>query len=154
MAIIKAFAGFRPKAEKAKDVASRPYDVLNSQEARDEVKGNPDSFLYVVKPEIDLPEDINPYDDKVYEKGRDNFSRLVESGAFFQDEQECLYIYRQEMDGKFQSGILAAAAVSDYLDGVIKKHELTRPVKEEGRQKKQVLHSYLKPVRAFSYPLL
>ncbi|MEO1212452.1 MAG: DUF1015 family protein [Bacteroidota bacterium] len=152
MAIIKAFAGFRPKAEKAKDVASRPYDVLNSQEARDEVKGNPDSFLYVVKPEIDLPEDINPYDDKVYEKGRDNFSRLVESGAFFQDEQECLYIYRQEMDGKFQSGILAAAAVSDYLDGVIKKHELTRPVKEEDRKKHvRVSGMNAEPV-FFAYP--
>ena len=152
MAIIKAFAGFRPKAEKAKNVASRPYDVLNSREAREEVKGNPDSFLYVVKPEIDLPEDINPYDDKVYEKGRDNFSRLVESGAFFQDEEDCLYIYRQEMNGKFQSGILAAAAVSDYMDGVIKKHELTRPVKEEDRKKHvRVSGMNAEPV-FFAYP--
>lgn len=152
MAIIKAFQGYRPQAEKAKEVASRPYDVLNSSEAREEVKGNSHSFLHVVKPEIDLPLEINPYDDQVYEKGRSNFEKLVEEGVFFQDKQDCLYIYRQEMNGKYQSGILAAAAVSDYVDGVIKKHELTRPVKEEDRKKHvRVSGMNAEPV-FFAYP--
>ncbi|MEZ4775535.1 MAG: DUF1015 family protein [Bacteroidia bacterium] len=134
MAIIKPFKGFRPVPEKARAVASRPYDVLNSEEAREEVQGNPDSFLYVVKPEIDLPPEMDHYAMEVYEKGRDNFLNLVSRGTFFQDEAECLYIYRQMMDGQYQSGIVAAAAVKDYLDGVIKKHELTRPDKEEDRK--------------------
>ncbi|MEM6800961.1 MAG: DUF1015 family protein [Bacteroidota bacterium] len=152
MAKIKAFPGFRPKADKAKSVASRPYDVLNSAEAREEVKGNPDSFLYVVKPEIDLPLDVNPYDDQVYAKGKANFEKLLASGAFFQDETDCLYVYRQEMNGKFQSGLLAAAAVSDYLEGIIKKHELTRPDKEEDRKKHvRVSGMNAEPV-FFAYP--
>lgn len=152
MAIIKAFQGFRPQSDKAKAVASRPYDVLNSAEAREEVKGNPHSFLHVVKPEIDLPKETNPYADAVYEKGRSNFQQLVEDGVFFQDKKDCLYIYRQEMDGKYQSGILAAAAVSDYVNGVIKKHELTRPDKEEDRKKHvRVSGMNAEPV-FFAYP--
>lgn len=152
MAIIKAFKGFRPVPEKAKAVASRPYDVLNSEEAREEVKGNPDSFLYVVKPEIDLPEDVDHYSMEVYEKGRDNFKKLVETGTFFQDEGDCLYIYRQMMDGQYQSGIVAAAAVEDYLNGVIKKHELTRPDKEEDRKNHvRVSNMNAEPV-FFAYP--
>ena len=109
MAIIKAFRAFRPLADKVKAVASRPYDVLNSAEARVEAEGNPYSFLHVVKPEIDLPEDLNPYDASVYQTGRDNFKKFVESGLFFQDKKDCLYIYRQEMNGHLQSGIVAAS---------------------------------------------
>ncbi|MDX2247222.1 MAG: DUF1015 family protein [Bacteroidia bacterium] len=134
MAIIKPFKGFRPLPAKARAVASRPYDVLNSDEAREEVRDNPDSFLYVVKPEIDLPPETDHYSMTVYEKGRDNFRKMVTQGTFFQDETECLYIYRQMMYGQYQSGIVAAAAVKDYLEGVIKKHELTRPDKEEDRK--------------------
>ncbi|WNJ19807.1 DUF1015 family protein [Pontibacter sp. G13] len=152
MAVIKAFRGYRPLAERAKAVASRPYDVLNSQEARAEAAGNPDSFLHVVKPEIDLPEGHPPYDQAVYEKGRDNFRRMIEEGLFSQDERPSLYIYRQEMDGQGQSGLLAAAAVQDYVDGVIKKHELTRPDKEADRKNHvRVSRMNAEPV-FFTYP--
>ncbi|MCB0838350.1 MAG: DUF1015 domain-containing protein [Bacteroidetes bacterium] len=152
MAIIKPFKGYRPIAEKAKAVASRPYDVLNSEEAREEVKGNPDSFLYVVKPEIDLPPETDHYAMEVYEKGRDNFQALVDKGTFFQDDKDCLYIYRQEMNGRRQTGIMAAAAVSDYMNGIIKKHELTRPDKEEDRKNHvRVSRMNAEPV-FFAYP--
>lgn len=152
MAILKPFKGFRPVAEKAKAVASRPYDVLNSDEAREEVKGNPDSFLYVVKPEIDLPEDIDHYAPEVYQKARENFEKLVDRGAFSQDKTDCLYIYRQEMDGQFQTGIVGCAAVEDYLNDIIKKHELTRPDKEEDRKNHvRVANMNAEPV-FFAYP--
>ena len=152
MAIIKPFKGYRPIAEKAKAVASRPYDVLNSEEAREEVKGNPDSFLYVVKPEIDLPPETDHYAMEVYEKGRDNFQALVDKGTFLQDDKDCLYIYRQEMNGRRQTGIMAAAAVSDYMNGIIKKHELTRPDKEEDRKNHvRVSRMNAEPV-FFAYP--
>ena len=152
MAIIKAFKGWRPVPEKAGQVASRPYDVLNSEEAREEAKGNPWSFLHVVKPEIDLPEDIDHYSPEVYEKGRDNFQQLVKDGIFSQDPTDCLYIYAQEMDGQKQYGIVAAASVDDYLNDVIKKHELTRPVKEEDRKTHvRVANMNAEPV-FFAYP--
>ena len=152
MAILKPFKGFRPVANKAKAVASRPYDVLDSDEAREEVKGNPDSFLYVVKPEIDLPEDIDHYAPEVYQKAKDNFEKLVASGAFFQDKTDCLYIYRQEMDNQYQTGIVGCAAVEDYLNDIIKKHELTRPDKEEDRKNHvRVANMNAEPV-FFAYP--
>lgn len=152
MAIIKAFKGWRPISEKVKEVASRPYDVLNSEEAREEAKGNPLSFLRVVKPEIDLPVDMDHYAQEVYEKGRDNFEQLVKDGVFFQDTSDCLYIYAQEMDGQKQFGIVAAASVDDYLNDVIKKHELTRPVKEEDRKNHvRVSNMNAEPV-FFAYP--
>ncbi|MCI4666566.1 MAG: DUF1015 family protein [Bacteroidia bacterium] len=134
MAIIKAFKAFRPLPEKAKEVASRPYDVLNTQEAKVEADGNDLSFLHIVKPEIDFPADQDPYAPEVYQKGKSNFADLIQSGVFFQDEKPAIYIYRLEMGEVQQSGIVAAAAVSDYFDNVIKKHELTRPVKEEDRK--------------------
>jgi uncharacterized protein (DUF1015 family) len=133
MAIIKAFKGFRPRKEYVDRIASRPYDVLNSDEAREEVKGNPYSFLHVVKPEVDLPEDINLYSDEVYAKGKENLERLIGEGMFVQDEKPSIYIYAQTMNGKTQYGIVACAAVQDYMNDVIKKHELTRPDKEEDR---------------------
>lgn len=152
MAIIKAFKGWRPVSGKVSQVASRPYDVLNSAEAKAEATGNAWSFLRVVKPEIDLPEDTDHYSPQVYEKGRDNFQQLIKDGIFFQDESECLYIYAQEMHGQKQYGIVAAASVDDYLNDVIKKHELTRPVKEEDRKNHvRVSNMNAEPV-FFAYP--
>lgn len=131
---IKPFKGFRPVESKAKDVASRPYDVLDSDEAREEAKGNPYSFLNVVKPEITLPPDTDHYSMQVYEAGRNNFQKLVQDGIFVQDKEECLYIYELVMDGRSQNGIVACASVEDYMQGHIKKHELTRPDKETDRK--------------------
>ena len=131
---IKPFKGFRPVADKAKAVASRPYDVLNSEEALEEAKGNPFSFLNVVKPEITLPPETDHYSPFVYEAGRNNFQKLVRDGVFIQDHEECLYIYELVMDGRSQNGIVACASVQDYMDGHIKKHELTRPDKELDRK--------------------
>ena len=132
--IIKPFRAFRPVAEKAALVASRPYDVLSSEEARLEARGNEDSFLNVVKPEITLPEGSDQYSEEVYETGKRNFEKLLERGVFFQDEKPCLYIYELIMDGRSQTGIVACAAVQDYMNNRIKKHELTRPVKENDRK--------------------
>lgn len=132
--IIKPFRGFRPVPEKAKDVASRPYDVLDSDEAAAEAQGNPWSFLRVVKPEITLPADTDHYSPAVYAAGRNNFKALVDQGVFAQDQSDCLYIYELTMNGKSQTGIVGAAAVQDYLDGKIRKHELTRPDKEADRK--------------------
>lgn len=131
---IKAFKGFRPIESKVKEVASRPYDVLDSDEAREEAKGNPWSFLNVVKPEITLPPDTDHYSMKVYQAGKDNFEKLVNEGVFKQDKEDCLYIYELIMDGRSQNGIVACASVEDYMQGHIKKHELTRPDKEADRK--------------------
>src|SRR5690606_29793429 len=110
---IKPFRGLRPVADKAKLVASRPYDVLDSDEARKEADGNPYSFLNVVKPEITLPHDVDHYSTAVYEAGKNNFQKLVDTGVFFQDKEDCLYIYELIMDGRSQNGIVACAAVED-----------------------------------------
>ena len=154
MAILKAFKGIRPLKEKVKNIASKPYDVLNKAEAREEAKGNDYSFLHVVKPEIDLPDDIDPYSDQVYRKGKENFENMLENGVFRQDEKDYLYIYAQTMNNKTQYGIVGCAGVEDYLNDVIKKHELTRPDKEEDRMN-HVRTSNLnyEPV-FFSYPAI
>lgn len=131
---IRPFKGFRPVADKAKAVASRPYDVLNSEEALEEAKGNPFSFLNVVKPEITLPIETDHYSAAVYEAGRNNFQQMVRDGVFIQDQEDCLYIYELVMDGRSQNGIVACASVDDYMEGHIKKHELTRPDKETDRK--------------------
>jgi uncharacterized protein (DUF1015 family) len=131
---IKPFKGLRPVPEKAAMVASRPYDVLDSDEARREAEGNPYSFLNVVKPEITLPAGTDPFAGEVYEAGRDNFRKLLEEGVFFQDRHDCLYIYELVMGGHTQTGIVACAWVEDYLQGRIRKHELTRPDKEADRK--------------------
>lgn len=154
MAKIKAFKGWRPTKGKVHLVASRPYDVLNTEEARIEVAGNPDSFLHVVKPEIDFQVDQDPYAPEVYNKGKENFETLVKEGVFFQDEKDCIYIYRLTMNGKSQAGIVAAAAIDDYFRNVIKKHELTRPDKEEDRKKHvRVSEINAEPV-FFAYPAM
>ncbi len=149
---IKPFKGFRPVEDKVKAVASRPYDVLNSEEAREEAKGNPWSFLNVVKPEITLPLETDHYSMAVYEAGRNNFQKLVKEGVFIQDKEECLYIYELIMDGRPQNGIVACASVEDYMEGRIKKHELTRPDKETDRKNHvRVSMMHAEPV-FFAYP--
>lgn len=133
MSIFKPFKGFRPKKEYVDKIASRPYDVLNSVEARVEVEGNPYSFLHVVKPEVDLPEGVDLYSDEVYNKAKSNLEKLIKDGMFVQDEKANFYVYRQTMFGKTQYGIVGCSGVEDYLNNIIKKHELTRPDKEEDR---------------------
>lgn len=152
MAILKAFKALRPPVAIAKDLASRPYDVLNSSEAREEAEGNPHSLLHIIKPEIDLPEDVDVHSQSVYDKAVENFRRFMAEGWLVQDEEAHLYIYAQTMNGKTQYGIVGCAAVEDYLSGVIKKHELTRPDKEEDRMKHVRINSAnMEPV-FFSYP--
>ncbi|MFH1957222.1 MAG: DUF1015 family protein [bacterium] len=133
MAIIKAFAGYRPKKEMAARVASPPYDVLNSEEARETAKGNGISFLHVVKPEIDLPEGTALYSDEVYKKGAENLKRLIDNKILVKDEKPALYIYSQRMGGHFQTGIVALASAEEYIAGKIKKHEHTKPDKVRDR---------------------
>jgi uncharacterized protein (DUF1015 family) len=134
MATLKAFKGIRPVKDKVSLVASRPYDVMTSEEAKTEAGDNIYSFLHVVKPEIDLPEDLDHYSPLVYQKAKDNFAKLLKDGIFFQDQEECLYIYQLTMNGRKQTGIVGCASVVDYFNNVIKKHELTRPDKEEDRK--------------------
>ncbi len=130
---MKPFKGLRPDVKLAEKVASRPYDVLNSAEAKKEAEGNPYSFYHVNKPEIDLPESVDIHSPEVYEKARDNFNKMVEDGVFIQEDKPAFYIYAQTMWGKTQYGLVGAAAVEDYMNNIIKKHELTRPDKEEDR---------------------
>ena len=152
MPIIRAFKGWRPQASLAKAVASPPYDVISSEEARVLSEGNAFSFLHVIKPEIDLPADHDPYSPAVYEKGVENFQQLIQDGHFSQDEEASIYLYQLQMGEHIQTGILALAAIEDYFSGKIKIHELTRPVKEEDRKnhvRKGQMHA--EPV-FFAYP--
>lgn len=135
MAILKAFKGIRPVADKSRLIASRPYDVLNRKEALLEAGDNKYSFLHIIKPEIDLPDSVDEHDAKVYQKGKENFIKLLDDGIMVTDKDECLYIYAQTMGARTQYGIVGCAAVEDYLNNVILKHELTRPDKEEDRKK-------------------
>ena len=152
MAILKAFKGIRPVKDKVKQIASRPYDVLNSEEARIEADGNEYSFLHIVKPEIDLPPEVDHYSPQVYEKGKENFAKMVKNGLYFQDEKNCLYIYAQTMNGKRQIGLVGCAGVEDYMNNIIKKHELTRADKEEDRKNHiRVSNMNAEPV-FFAYP--
>ena len=133
MAVVKAFKGIRPVKELASKIAALPYDVMSSEEAREMVIGNPHSFLHVDRPEIDLDPSIDIHDPKVYEKARENLDRMISDGEYIQDEQPCLYIYRQIMNGRSQTGIVFCASIDDYMNNVIKKHEFTRADKEEDR---------------------
>lgn len=152
MATLKAFKGLRPPKKIVSDLASRPYDVLNSTEAREEAKGNPYSLLHIIKPEIDLPEGVSLYSQPVYEKAKENFNRFKQKGWLVPDKEEHLYIYAQTMFGKTQYGIVGCASVDDYLNNVIKKHELTRHDKEEDRMKHvRITNANMEPV-FFSYP--
>ena len=135
MSIIKPFKGLRPRKDMAAKVASPPYDVLNSKEAREMAKDNPYSFLHVVKPEIDLPEGTDLYSEQVYRKGAENLKKLIDEGVLVQDATPCFYVYRQIMGNHIQTGLVAGASVEEYQQGLIKKHELTRADKEEDRVK-------------------
>ncbi|MCX6240713.1 MAG: DUF1015 family protein [Bacteroidetes bacterium] len=152
MAILKAFKGLRPPVEIVKDLASRPYDVLNSDEAREEAKGNPYSLLHIIKPEIDLPYGLDIHTRPVYEMARENFIMFKSNGWLKPDTKENLYIYAQTMNGKTQYGIVGCAGVTDYMNGVIRKHELTRKDKEEDRMKHvRITNANMEPV-FFTYP--
>jgi uncharacterized protein (DUF1015 family) len=130
---IRPFRGLRPRADLVAKVASPPYDVLNSAEARVMAAGNPHSFLHVNKAEIDLPEDADVHGDAVYDKSAENFRRMIDEGIFVRDAAECYYIYRLRMGEHVQHGIVAGFSVQEYEDGLIKKHELTRREKEDDR---------------------
>ena len=131
--LIRPFAGLRPVAGRAADVAAPPYDVLNSAEARERAKGKPYSFLHISKPEIDLPEDTHPYDATVYAKAADNLAKLRREGVLVQDDRPCYYVYQLQMGAHVQTGLVAAASVADYDTNRIRKHEFTRPDKEDDR---------------------
>ena len=133
MAIIRPFKAIRPTKELAERIAALPYDVMNSDEAREMVKDNPYSFLHVDKAEVDLPKEIDAYDDKVYEKAKENLDKMIDGGLYIEDEKPNYYIYRQVMKGRSQTGLVACASIDDYNNNVIKKHELTREEKEIDR---------------------
>lgn len=135
MAKVKPFKGLRPPKEMVEEVVSRPYDVLNSEEARKEAEGNEKSLYHIIKPEIDFEPGTDEHDPRVYEKAAANFQMFQDKGWLVQDEKEKYYIYAQTMDGRTQYGFVVAAWVDDYMEGRIKKHELTRRDKEEDRMK-------------------
>lgn len=133
MAVIKAFKGVRPVPEFAEKVAALPYDVMNSEEAREMVKGNPYSFLHVDKAEVDLDSSIDLYDKRVYEKASENLKDLTVKGALKKDNRDNLYIYKQVMNGRPQIGLVVCTSIDDYINNIIKKHEHTRADKEQDR---------------------
>ncbi len=133
MSVVRPFRAIRPVSALANNVAALPYDVMDSNEARVMVEGNPYSFLHIDKAEIDLDPAIDLYDARVYEKARDNLYKMIADGVFVQDESPCLYIYKQVMNGRAQIGIVGCASIDDYINNVIKKHELTRADKEQDR---------------------
>ena len=152
MAIIKPFRGLRPPHNLVSQVASRPYDVLNSEEARAETAGNEKSLYRIIKPEIDFPKGKDEHDDDVYQKAVQNFKMFQDKGWLVQDEQEIYYVYAQTMNGKTQYGLVVCAHVEDYMTEKIKKHELTRRDKEEDRMKHvRVNNANIEPV-FYSYP--
>ena len=133
MAIISPFSALRPRKPLAKQVASRPYDVLNSEEARKEAAGNPNSFLHVTKSEIDFPEDIDSHSQQVYDRAKQNLDDFIRRDTLFKEEKPCYYIYQLTMQEKSQTGLVCVSSLGDYEKGIIKKHELTRPEKELDR---------------------
>ncbi len=152
MAKIKPFKGIRPPQSMVEEVASRPYDVLNSEEARKEAEGNEKSLYHIIKPEIDFAPGTDEHAPEVYDKAVENFNKWQNNGWLVQDEKECYYVYAQTMDGRTQYGLVVCANVEDYLSGVIKKHELTRRDKEEDRMKHvRINNANVEPV-FFAYP--
>jgi len=133
MALISPFNALRPQPEYAAAVASRPYDVLNSEEARQEASGNPKSFLHITKSEIDFPGDVHPYSRLVYEKAKENLESMIRKGVLFREGKPCYYIYQLVMGDRSQTGLVCVSAVEDYNNGIIRKHEFTRPEKEKDR---------------------
>lgn len=152
MAKVKPFKGVRPPRELVTEVASRPYDVLNSEEARAEAEGNPKSLYHIIKPEIDFAPGTDEHAPEVYDKAVENFGTFQKNGWLVQDDKEHYYIYAQTMDGRTQYGIVIAANVADYMEGRIKKHELTRRDKEEDRMKHvRINNANIEPV-FFAFP--
>ena len=152
MARIKPFRGIRPPQQYVEEVESRPYDVLDSEEARNEAGNNEKSLYHIIKPEIDFELGTSEYDPRVYAKAAENFKKFQDKGWLVQDDKEQYYIYAQTMNGKTQYGLVVCAYVDDYLNGVIKKHELTRRDKEEDRMKHvRVNNANIEPV-FFAYP--
>lgn len=152
MAKVKPFRGIRPPREMVTEVASRPYDVLNSEEARAEAEGNPRSLYHIIKPEIDFEPGTDEHDPRVYDRAVENFKAFRDNGWLVQDDKEHYYIYAQTMDGRTQYGIVVAANVDDYMEGRIKKHELTRRDKEEDRMKHvRINNANIEPV-FFAFP--
>jgi uncharacterized protein (DUF1015 family) len=147
VATLRPFHGYRPRPELAAQVAAKPYDVLNSDEARQEAAGNPISFLHVGKPEIDLPQGTDLYDERVYRKGKENLDRLVTDGILREDPAPSLYVYAQRMGQHIQYGVVGCVSVREYLSNVIRKHELTRKDKEDDRTK------HVKVTNAHSGPI-
>ena len=152
MSIFIPFKAYLPKNRYSKEIVSRPYDVLNAKEAKEESKGKANSFYHVIKPEIDFPENTDCYSEKIYQKGKDNFDRLVKDGMMKQDKARNYYVYQLIMNGHKQTGIVGCCAIDDYFNNTIKKHELTRKEKEEDR-KNHIRYSKLnyEPV-FFAYP--
>ena len=152
MAIIKPFRGIRPPQDLVEQIASRPYDVLSSDEARLEAEGNEKSLYHIIKPEIDFPSGTSEHSPEVYARAAANFQSFQDKGWLLQDEKENYYVYAQTMNGKTQYGLVVGASVSDYMSGVIKKHELTRKDKEEDRMKHvRINNANIEPV-FFAYP--
>jgi uncharacterized protein (DUF1015 family) len=133
MALIQPFKALRPKPELAPKLASRPYDVLNSAEARTEANGNPYSFLHITKAEIDLPDSVDVHSQQVYEKAKDNLAHFIQQNILIREGRPCYYIYQLIMDKRSQTGLVCVSSVKDYFKDVIKKHEFTRPEKEKDR---------------------
>jgi uncharacterized protein (DUF1015 family) len=133
MITISPFAALRPEVALAKEVASRPYDVLNSKEARLAAQGNPNTFLHITKSEIDLPETVDIHSQEVYEKAKENLAAFISRNILFTENKPCYYIYQLIMDGRSQTGLVCGSSVDDYENGLIKKHEFTRPDKELDR---------------------
>jgi uncharacterized protein (DUF1015 family) len=147
MPLIKPFAGLRPAPGRASDVAAPPYDVMSTREARQMVEGRPYSFLHISRPEVDLAQDTDPYAPQVYVKARENLDRMIAAGVLIRDEAPCYYVYRLTMGAHVQTGLVAATSVEAYDAHRIKKHELTRPVKEDDRVRQiDVLNSQTGPV--------
>lgn len=152
MAKVKPFRGIRPPREMVTEVSSRPYDVLNSEEAREEAKGNDRSLYHIIKPEIDFEPGTDEHDERVYARAVENFKNFQKQGWLVKDPKENYYIYAQTMDGRTQYGIVVAASVDDYMEGRIKKHELTRRDKEEDRMKHvRINNANVEPV-FFAFP--
>ncbi|MBO6572872.1 MAG: DUF1015 domain-containing protein [Balneola sp.] len=135
MAVVKSFKAWRPKPESAKNIISVPYDVINTDEARELAQNKPDSFLHVIRPEIDLPESTDIHAEEVYQKGAENLTKLLDSEHFVQEEKDALYVYKLNWRGRSQSGVFGCVSVAEYDNEVILKHELTRPDKEDDRTK-------------------
>ena len=152
MAVVKPFRGIRPPEHLVERIESRPYDVLDSEEARQEALGNEMSLYHITKPEINFGVEVSEFDAQAYDSAKEQFEKFQERGWLVQDEEECYYIYAQTMDRRTQYGLVVCASVHDYVNGVIKKHELTRKDKEENRMKHvRACNANIEPV-FFAYP--